>query len=337
MREDGEELQVKKIGILAACFFSLFFFGLAVRFCAAAQQYGDTAEVMLEETALTGRQAEEICEREREGADAQGCCFWGELEKTELFCRETGSSSTVKAVLVTGNPELIRPGCGALAYQERGCILDEQTAQELFGTQQAEGQLLWCRERSYVVCGTVESLNRILIRKAEEADGAVLDHLSLSLAGNADGSSVVQQFLIRCSLSGRGMDSRFLNALASDFLLLLPLLFGGWLVYTFFWQGKRNAAVFGKVLWFSAAGLLTAAVLFLVVYRVQIPADMLPTKWSDFSFWEQWWETNRANLLLLLGTAKGEAQLAALWNLGISIICSVCSVLFGLPALTNLR
>ncbi len=328
---------MKKIRILTAAVLTSGFFVLAVHFCGAAQKYADTAEAVLEGQALTALQAEEIWMQEKEREDAQGCCFWGEADGTELLCRETGGSSEAKTVLMKGNPELIVPGTGALAWQENGCFLDEKTAFELFGTQQAAGQTVWCAERSYVVCGTVESLERLMLRQAEEADGEALDKISLNLSGDGGtaSSSAAQQFLIRYSLSAEVMDLIFLNAMARNLLLLLPMLLGGWLVYTFAMQAKMCESYFQKAGYAAGAVLLCAVVLFFVFGRIQIPADMVPTKWSNFSFWEQWWEKQRGNLLLMLGTAKGEAQMNALWNLGLGVLCNICAVFSGIGLLAD--
>ncbi|WP_283684237.1 hypothetical protein [Parablautia sp. Marseille-Q6255] len=315
---------MRRIRVCAGMFITALFFLLAVRFCTAARRYSDTAVILLEGQALDTKQAAGLCEQEKE--QEQGFCFWGEQDAAQLVCRETGGMGTVKTVLTQGNPELIVPGIGMLAYQDRGCFVDAQTAQELFGTQQAAGQTVWCDERAYTVCGVVESLDRIMIRQAAEEDGPVLHMVSVYLTQSGSGSGEAQQFLIRSGLDGKVMDTGFLNAAAQDLLLLLPLLLGVWLVSLLAGQIRCSTRTAQRLLY--AAGTLGAAavICFFVFRHLQIPADMIPTKWSDFSFWEQWWEKQRENLLLIFRTAKGEAQLTMLWNLGLGMLCNLCAV-----------
>lgn len=318
---------MRRIGILAGMIFTAAFFLLAVRFGAEAQTYADSAVVLLEGEPLDGEQAAMLCGQEAKSEEQSGFCFWGEQNKTELFCRETGGEGVVNTILVQGNPELIVEGIGMLAYQEQGCFLDAQTSAELFGTRQAAGQTVWCGDQPYTVCGTVESMDRILIRQASEADGAVLDMLSLYLAEN---SGSAQQFLIRYGLSGKVMDTQFLSAAAQDMLLLLPLILGIWLIRLLAAQASETDGLWHRAAYAAGALLAAAAVLYFVFRRIEIPSDMIPTKWSDFSFWEQWWDSQRENLLLIFRTAKGEAQLTMLWNISLSMICSVCAAFLGL-------
>ena len=73
--------------------------------------------------------------------------------------------------------------------------------------------------------------------------------------------------------------------------------------------------------------IATVAALFVAFRKnLQIPTDMIPTRWSDFSFWPQWWAGQKANLLQLLGSAQGEMQLEALWSFGLSLTCSILAI-----------
>lgn len=318
---------MKRIGVLAGMIFTAVFFVLAVRFSTEAQTYADSAVVLLNAEPLDANQAATLFEEEAENEEQTGFCFWGEQNKTELFCRETGGMGVVNTILVQGNPELIVEGIGMLAYQEQGCFLDARTSSELFGTQQAAGQTVWCGNEPYTVCGTVDSMDRIMIRQASETDGAVLDTLSLYLSGSSESP---QQFLMRYGLSGNVMDTQFLSAAAQDMLLLLPLIFGVWLVRLLAVQAADASGHRWKAAYAAGALAAAAAVLYFVIRCIEIPPDMIPTKWSDFSFWEQWWDSQRENLLLIFRTAKGEAQLTMLWNISLSMICSVCAAFLGL-------
>ncbi|MCD7954565.1 MAG: hypothetical protein LUG93_02160 [Lachnospiraceae bacterium] len=69
-------------------------------------------------------------------------------------------------------------------------------------------------------------------------------------------------------------------------------------------------------------GLLFAsafATFWLAFHYFKIPSDMIPTRWSDFSFWDTWLEEQKKNILLLLTTPLGKIQTQLLWNCLLSL------------------
>ncbi len=332
---------------------ALLFFSLALSGSLQVQRSAEIITVLLESGGLSGEEAEAICRTEAEQEDSQYVCFWGEVREAELSCRETGDSARVTMVLTRGNPELVVPGTEAMVWQEKGCYIDTETASELFGTTEAAGQLVWWSGHAYTVCGTFESLRQIMIRTAGAEDGQALTGVSLCRPREGNRKSGAEQFLLRNGLSGKQMNFIFLNALLRDLLLLPPLILAFRLISILI-PGKRifenhpsgrelpvpadfhtpgQAAPVLENLRFAAlrgllALLLAGAVLWLLLSRLEIPADMIPTKWSDFSFWTSWWKEQRQNLLLLMETAQGERQLSALWSMLQSLLCDLLSLFF---------
>lgn len=325
---------MREVGICIRMTASILFFVFAVCFCGRAQKSSDIAAVVLKQQPLLAEQARAVCEQELEQENPVGNCFWGELAETPLVCKETGRSSTVTSVLTAGNPELIVRGSTPYIYQENGCFIDAKTADELFGTQAVSGQTVWCGDASYTVSGTFESMQPVMLRQAKEEDGEALDMVSLYLTGSQPGlppdTQRAEQFLLRHNLNGEIIDYLFLNALIRNLLLVLPVMMGISLVRAAAGWARAAVTVRKKAVLICLSLLTAAAVLFLVLRRFRLPSDMIPTRWSDFSFWESWWETQRRNLLLMLGTAQGESQLTMLWNLLLSFLCNLLAIFAGL-------
>lgn len=312
-----------KLLFMAGCYF------LAVRYCISTQKTADIVTAMLEGEPLSAQAAGDICEQE-EGQEApQYTCFWGEQLDVAVLCQETGKSSIASVILTRGNSELVMPGTLALMWQQDGCYIDSETAQELFGTAQAAGQTLWCQDKPYTVCGTFESLGRTVVREITSEDEACLDTVSLRTA-QGSGTGEAEQFLMRNGLQGEQIEFSFLSTLTGDLLLILPLLLAAGLV-RYLWECQRKADAFGgKLFCFGLMALTIAAGVWLVVRHLKIPADMIPSKWSDFSFWSSWWKGQRQNLLRILGSAQGESQLLMLWNLLVSFFCNLLAVFAGI-------
>lgn len=344
-----------RLAIMAACYF------LAARCSENVQDAAQIVVVPLADGGVTAARAEAICEEERE--EELSLCFWREQKGVQFSCEETGATVWATALLTEGAPELVARGSGFLAWQEEGCMTDAATAQELFGTQRANGQLVWCGGNAYTVYGTFESLERTVVLRTgglaevqtEGLSGAAaqFDHLSLKTPEGTSAKAGAEQLLMRCGLSGDVADFTFPGMICQNLLLVLPALLAAGLI-RILWSCLRtgvrqrqsgtelaeiqNAA--GRMTglkgrFFCAAMLVgvAAAVFFLFRNHLQIPADMIPTRWSDFSFWTQWWTGQKANLLQILGSAQGEMHLEALWNCGLSVICDLLAIVMGLSFL----
>ena len=152
---------------------TVMFFAGSVHYGSLVQKTSGRVTVMLSSGSVSAEQVKEICEQEAKQEEPQSFCFWGEAPEAYLTCKETGKSSTAAAVLVMGNPELVISGTGLLAYETKGCFLDSQTSFDLFGTEQAAGQIIWYGDCSYIVCGTFESLRRTMVCQAREEGGSI--------------------------------------------------------------------------------------------------------------------------------------------------------------------
>lgn len=239
-------------------------------------------------------------------------CFRGRGDQETVTGELTGTSRQVEVLYLAGNPELM--GCGGLAW-EKGCVVDEGTARALFGTEICAGQTLLWRGEAYPVLGTASGSQARLLVMAREEDGDMLDSCLLEGAGEA-----AEGFLLRHGLEGKKLDLLPFWALTRDLLLLTPCLALVTLAVRLGrgfrtlcrkrlrrqWKLLANAAL--------SLGLLGAALWLVRVYGV-IPADMIPSRWSDFSFWDAWREAQRANISALRSAAPWEERLQMTENM----------------------
>lgn len=313
------------IGLAMACV--LFF--LAVQYCGEAKEGAGTVNAFLTGNALEKKEAEEICDREAGREAPVRLCFWGETPQVMATCRETGNSRLVTLLTLEGNPQLIVPGAVSLAWQEKGCLVDTVTAQELFGTVQADGQLLGCGEEIYVVQGTFESAKKMVVRTVKDTDAAMLNAVSLELGKSKNAENDAEQFLLRYGLEGEIVSFHFLISVTENLLLLLPLILTGSFLIILF-SGKKGIPFAGRFLHLLGAVAAAAFLVWLFKNRLSIPADMIPSRWADFSFWKVWWQNEKKNILRIFNTPLGEAQLSMVWNMQKSIVCSLTAAFAGL-------
>lgn len=312
-RKKGVGRYWKYIKLCAA----LLLYLAAVRSNAHVQARAGYAAAFLNDRAVTAKEAEQICEAEAEQEYPAAICFFKEQPDTSLFCRETGEASVVNQIRIIGNAELLMYGSNALSFRKNGCYLDTATVRVLFGTDKVAGQTVRSGDQSWQVLGVFDSLQKEMLCVAEEK--MLLDRILLLSSDYGRGRDELEQLLLRNGLGGDVVDFTVVTALVQDLLLIVPLLLlaraAKWLIKDLPGTGLRLAAtvVFGLAgLWYLTGNL-------------HIPPDLIPTRWSDFSFWSTTWMQQRQNFLLILKSAAGEASLDLLWH-------AMCAVLENLLA-----
>lgn len=333
----GQNLVGKKKCIIAKLVIIVAFYSLAVRYNLAIQKTVGIATIYLNNESLLAETVRDICSREQKQETPLSLCFWGEQQNELFTCKETEKNIQATALWTEGNPELIVPGSTLLAWQEKGCFLDTVTAEELFGTDVVGGQLVWYNETAYTVYGTFESLRRTVVLHDTAETESKYTMLSVRATENRNLRNVTEQFLIRYGLAGNTIDFAFLGMISQNLLLLIPLLLAAGILKLLWNYWRSAASVYKKIVCVILMGLTIIAVWFLVRTGLQIPADMIPSKWSDFSFWSDWWEGQQKNLLRILGSAQGEMQLAMLWNFVLSFLFNLAAILSGISVLHTIE
>ena len=157
---------------------AIIFFCMAACCCTQVSS-ADRATVVLTGHFPLENEASEIEAHESEAGTPVEFCFFSE-NAADAACLATGRQVPVTEIVVSGQGELLYEGAERLRLYDGGCVIDGGTADGLFGTEEAEGQFLVLGGRSYVVCGTVKSSLRILLRaalkgEAEWGDGGRTD------------------------------------------------------------------------------------------------------------------------------------------------------------------
>ena len=298
-----------------------------ILFCQSAKEAAKLTYIVLSQK-IDAAAAEEIFAQEKLLPDSIGFCFWGESAAQTASCKETGGIAEVTQVLLSGNPEVL--GAGILAWQD-GCFVDEATAQKLFGTADCGGQTVWQGEKPYRVFGTISTYQPTMLTVAAEKDGAVLNRCVLSVPPERS-AQAASQFLMRWGLKGEVIDFYALWAAVHNFLLILPgtLLLAG-LVY-----GIKNFRMQVRIK--TAISLLAmVGLLIFLCTRIIILPDMIPSRWSDFSFWGNWLEAQKENIQLVLLTPMGERHLQMMLGMVKSILSSTAAFLIAAWTLRRRR
>lgn len=305
-------MRIKKILLILL---TVILYICAVLFCLSAKEAANRTYLLLSEP-IDAVRAEDIFIQELALADSIGFCFWGERENQWISCKETGGIVEVKQVLLFGNPGLL--DAEELNWQT-GCFLDEATALTLFGTSDCSEQTVWYHDRAYRAFDTISATQPTMLAIAEASDGSVLNRCVLDVSAET-GKQSDQQFLLRWGLAGEVIDYYPLWVAVYDFLLILPL----YLTFKFYFFGRRRTQSWGKRMILL---LIMICLLVLLGSRIRFLPDMFPSRWSDFSFWGNWWGEQKKNFQLVLRTPMGELHLQMMLDMVKSILSSTAAFL----------
>ena len=308
---------IRKILQLSAL---IVLYAAAVFFCFSARGYAEKVYLLLTEP-IDPVRAEEIFSRESALADPIGVCFWGEADTVSISCTATGGAAEVKQFLLSGNPAFL--GAGVLAWQD-GCLLDQKTAQNLFGTDDCHAQVIQMEEKQYSVLGTISMVQPTVLRKAEAADGVVLNRCVLASPAE-NGNEAASQFMIRWGLRGSTIDFYSLWAATFNILLILPfVLLLRLAIYVI--KNVRNSTFPGRIKYLLFLVGLTGILIGLWKQLIILP-DMIPNRWSDFSFWGRWWDGEWKNFQTVLRTPMSEAHLQMMLDMVKSMVSTTAALL----------
>ncbi len=285
------------------------------------------AVLLMEASPLSGAQVLEMQEQESEQDQPRSFAAWSQENEVTARNAELNRSHTVAVVTVCGRSDLIMRGSTWLDTEDQdGCLIDADTAEALFGSTEAAGMTIEVMGEEKIVRGLLYEAKDVVLVEAD--DTAVLKNLTVSMGNGESYESVRQNFMMGYALSGNFLKMDTLYWIAGFLCLLIPLLAGGHIlggIVRKAWARRREKeGMYYGLLCVCGIGLLLG---FVLLYG-EIPGDMIPTKWSDFDFWKNWWEEERESLLLLLLTEKQKPQQIWLAEFYGAVKCQVLAFLW---------
>ncbi|MDR2686298.1 MAG: hypothetical protein LBB75_00975 [Oscillospiraceae bacterium] len=183
------------------------------------------------------------------------------------------------------------------------CALSDAAAFALFGSANAMGQSLQWNNNTYAVQGIFESGDALMLAQAAAGSETKLPYMQLRFPGGG-ARLQAEEFLARADFSaGAILLDQPLVAWGLGLAAALPaLLLGLWILARLFaraWQTRKHPRLL-------LGGLplllpLAAADICLLARAVgKAPASLIPSAWSDFTFWSelpQGWKSSLAQWL----------------------------------------
>lgn len=271
--------------------------------------------VTMKEADALMKQIEEAKETEQpEEISMPAFCIWGQKEDILLTNENLSKSTQADAVVLCGNPELVFNDCRMPVRDDReGCIIDEETAWDLFGSSEVIGKTVTYNNKQYFVRQVIKGEEKIFAfqtdnilekntgeQKQEEIQGqenpdskdeSRLNRVTLQKPEGYSVREIKNVWDNRTGITGTVMDIELLYGISGFCVLLVPITLCVIFLIVLLQQNKKQPErLAGKAVTVASALIIIGMILFLLVKWVEIPLDYIPTKWSDFSFWTSLWK-----------------------------------------------
>ena len=320
----------------------LWCFGMAV--CISGTKENPTIEIGKTSGFWTYEEARQWKEQKEDTKQEAGFTYtftlWGENPGAMVENEELGRQSVLNVIELYGDFDLL--SCsqegGMMGENEQGevptlkqedkngCLLDQKTADLLFGNQNAVGCQLQYEGRKLKVRGILKQSEPVLIvqtkkqqtggiiNKSEKIDGTVsaekLNRISLKLPAGKDAEETANEFMRNYNIDGQVIKITWFENLENFFCALFPLILlaGLWKEYRgTLRKAKRNSKIFFVMILFFI--FISLGFWKLTGLKFSWPQSMIPTKWSDFSFWETFWENMKTQFSFLEAAGKSSLEI----------------------------
>lgn len=284
--------------LAVSCF---LFYCLGMSWTQGLKTYDNRITLLnLDEDARSYPEAVQMRVRNQEEETPFSYALWGSGGTRLLQNPDLGRYVEVEALVVEGCSDLLLSSSVILdGTLENSCLIGESVAQALFGTSDATGLSLTMDGRDYMILGMLADVKHGAVFCAEELDTAALDRMNIQVSDNVTLSLLEQQLKWKLGFTGIALDYRLINSLIGlagfglcVFLWVYLLRLMAAELKTFRCrktQSFQPEPTYIKGLAARLAcifGVIAIAIIFLR-FHAKIPEDLIPTKWSDFSFWER--------------------------------------------------
>lgn len=238
-------------------------------------------------------------------------------------------NAQVEMLVVEGYSDLLLSSDVVLdGTEKKGCLIGEGAAQSLFGVSDAIGLSVRMDGCDYVVLGMLADVKQGAVFHAKDIQACALDRMNVQAFGNVTLSSLEQQVEWELGFAGRALDYRFINSLMGLMGFGLCLLLWMYLLRLMAAELKKYqyenaqkpqcgkignpagpAYVKGLAIRLACMLGVIAALGVFLWFHAKVPEDLIPTKWSDFAFWDRLFHEKSERMLDWAKCEKGAAEL----------------------------
>jgi len=258
---------------------------------------------------VSQEQAEDFLKQEAEQAESVQALF---------FRKRVFPDTDLTILEICGDARLLTQGMETLLDEDKeGCLISTALADDMFKSPHVKGQHLTLGGNVYTIRGVYSDKDKQVIRINDDKE-ILFEQVRVQKQGQGLASSTLREFAMRHGLSGDTLQwveyvgiVKGLLLLALGLLAMLP-----WYLIKKVLPTKIKALpkvnISPKIFLVGYMGIVA----FLIGSQINIPMEMIPAKWSDFTYWNGWFRGVGSSVRNILSLEKvGYEQGFLFWGI----------------------
>ena len=291
----------KIIGLLIILISGVLFWMMAMLNQIGIADYHGAVSVRYSEPVLIRQEIEDIIEAmtSKNDVNIPEVTLWQKEEDILIRREERDAFVSLDLIMVAGDMSEVYPG--PMAYggylskeDDTGCVIDRNTADRLFGSENAVGMTIKFREKEYIIRGIMQESagNTMMVQEEDtfssEQNQKKYSCMELHFQDTGRGKFLAERFVL---VNGFGTPAAYIDGYVyqklSYLLIHIPLWFCALLIII--WSVRKVYSLKNSPL-LILTGVLGIAVLSILLIKITnihiyYPSSLIPNKWSDFDFW----------------------------------------------------
>lgn len=279
------------LGLFAACMILLLSWGYALHLSGWLQTEYQGLSVRVH----GGTSQEALLHAITENTDdsIQRVSAWTRSEQPITITNDTLKTSVrVRRIAVYGNMRDVCPmeilyGGFPPMIDEAGCVIDVDTAWSLFHHTDVIGAHVHIGGTSYIVRGIVRAKEAMIHLRDENAE---YENLEFTCSNMDEAGSIVTTFLYRFGLADNYtiVENGFYGKLAAGLSGLPGWIIAAVILFALLKQAWKRRSIPLQLIFL---GIALVSLFYLLAWLLELQLDwpdrFLPTRWSDFTFWQE--------------------------------------------------
>lgn len=241
--------------------------------------------------------------------------------------RSLGRKTSAVVIEVSGNmnpifPNRLRRGSLVNGYDERGCVISEKLAEEMFSSHDVVGKTVEYGEQRYVIRGIVDVDSCVFMVPGKK--DTWYSHIWICHRGES-ASAAVQQLGEILPKQPQVKSEGDLYVGAAHVLMMIPvflLFFSGIGCLSRLYKRKVKRGWIRELCGIILGFAVVLGMYVMISRGFYVTDDYLPPSWADFSFWGKLWTEKAGNVRDLVQSGMEYRDRMMLGLLAGSGICS---------------
>lgn len=245
--------------------------------------------------------AGEIAEKQEKGGENMSAVWWKSRGIQQIQNKDTGRQAFAEVLAVCGRTDLLFAHGPVLDYDQTSfCLVGRKAAAALFGGRDVKGRMITCGDRDYEIAGVLTDAEDVFVYEAGREEGLFFERTDFRCEDPA-GQAIIKRKVEALFAPDAAMEYGLLYVTAHLFLLAVPAGAGIRLIRLYRSYGQQSGLA-GKLFWTAMCCLVVICFFKMASEQLYIPAEVFPSKWSDFTFWQELWQQKRDGLTLFFRT-----------------------------------